>query len=135
MRQISIFACLLLLVICTACSGANANAGGSSTDAAPITGDATRGAELFKQAVNGAPSCTTCHTLDGSTLVGPSLKGFSAVAGTRVAGQSAEEYAHTSIVQPTAYIVTGFPNVMYGQFAQQLTPQQIADLVAYLLTL
>ncbi|MBA3870048.1 MAG: cytochrome c [Anaerolineae bacterium] len=132
MRQVINLACLTLLLVCAACSGAST--GTTSGDVLP-TGDTTRGAALFSQAINGAPSCSTCHTLDGSTLVGPSLKGFAAVASTRVEGMSAADYAHTSIVQPTAYLVSGFANLMYGQYAQQLTPQQTADLVAYLLTL
>ena len=131
MRQFIIFACMILLLACTACSG---NAATGSTDALPA-GDATRGAALFTQAVSGAPSCSTCHTIDGSTLVGPSFKGYAAVASTRIAGMSAADYTRNSILQPASYIVSGFPNMMYGLYAQQLTPQQTADLVAYLLTL
>jgi mono/diheme cytochrome c family protein len=132
MRQVIIFACMIVLLTCAACAGSTA---GAPTAEASLTGDATRGSALFTQSVNGAPSCSTCHTLDGSTLVGPSLKGFAAVASTRVEGTSAADYAHNSISQPASYIVSGFPNLMYGQYAQQLSPQQIADLVAYLLTL
>jgi cytochrome c oxidase subunit II len=132
MRQFIVLACLILVLVCAACSGAGA--GTTSGDSLPA-GDASRGAALFTQMVNGAPSCNTCHTLDGSTLVGPSLKGFGAVAATRVEGMSAQDYAHNSILKPTSYIVSGFPNVMYGQYAQQLTPQQTADLIAYLITL
>jgi hypothetical protein len=40
---------------------------------------------------------------------------------------------HQSVVQPAAYIVSGFGNVMFNQYAQRLSAQQIADLVAYLL--
>jgi len=130
MRQILVFICVLLLLACAACSGTSS----ASDDPLPA-GDATRGAALFTQAINGAPACSTCHTLDGSTLVGPSLKGFATVAPTRVEGMSAADYARTSILQPASYVVSGFANLMYGQFAQQLTPQQTADLVAYLLTL
>ncbi len=131
MRQFIVFACIILLLTCAACGSSSAATGDTSLPA----GDASRGAALFTQAISGAPACSTCHTLDGSTLVGPSLKGFAAVAPTRVEGMSAQDYAHNSIVQPASYIVSGFPNLMYAQYAQQLTPQQTADLVAYLLTL
>ena len=97
-------------------------------------GDATRGAALFTEVINGAPSCSTCHTLDGSTVVGPSLQGYAERAGTRTE-QSAEAYTHQSIVQPAAYIVEGFPNAMFTQYGQKLSGQQMADLIAYLLTL
>src|SRR3954468_24581472 len=132
MRQVIVFACMIVLLTCAACAGSTT---GTPSTEASLTGDATRGAALFTQSVNGAPSCSTCHTLDGSTLVGPSLKGFAAVASTRVEGKSAADYAHTSIIQPGAYVVNGFANLMYGQYAQQLTPQQMADLIAYILTL
>jgi mono/diheme cytochrome c family protein len=98
-------------------------------------GDAARGAVLFTQSVNGAPPCTSCHSLDGSIVVGPSLKGVAGVAGSRVAGQSAGEYLYQSVVSPAAYIVSGYSNEMYGLYGRDLTQQQIADLVAYLLTL
>ena len=132
MQRTIVFACLLLLLVCSACSPTNANS--DSNEPLP-TGDATRGAALFTQAINGAPACSTCHTLDGSTVVGPSLKGFAAVAPTRIQGTSSTDYARDSILKPASYIVSGFANLMYGQFAQQLTPQQTADLIAYLLTL
>src|SRR5262245_44109291 len=128
MRLIYVFALLTLLL--AACS---TSTGGTAEPLPP--GDAGHGAELFTQSVNGAPPCSSCHTIDGSALVGPSMQGYSAIAGTRVAGTSAEDYTHTSIVQPAAFLVSGFTNVMYGQYGQRLSPQQIADLIAYLLTL
>jgi mono/diheme cytochrome c family protein len=110
--------------------------GGSSEAAAPLApGDAARGAQLFTQSINGAPACVSCHTVDGATLVGPSLQGYTAQAGSRVDGLSAEEYTRASITQPSAYLVNGFGNLMYAQYSQHLTPQQLADLIAYLLTL
>jgi mono/diheme cytochrome c family protein len=127
--RLLIFLAFLALVALAACSPANTG------DTKMPPGDASRGAELFTQAVGGAPACSTCHTLDGSTLVGPSLQGYASVGPTRMEGMSAEEYTQASIVRPAAYIVSGFANTMYNQFQQHLTSQNIADLVAYLLTL
>ena len=98
-------------------------------------GDAKQGAALFIQSINGSPSCSSCHTLDGKTLVGPSLQGYGETASTRLTGMTVQEYTYTSIVKPGDYVVDGFSNVMYGQYGQHLTPHQIADLIAYLLTL
>lgn len=111
----------------------------SSTDSSNYqslpAGDASRGVQLFRQSVNGAPPCASCHSLDGSVIVGPSLKGISTGAGARVAGTDAANYIYQSITRPAAYIVSGYNNLMYNQFDRKLTPQQIADLIAYLLTL
>jgi mono/diheme cytochrome c family protein len=128
MRRLPIFAIIMLLL--AACGGAP----DAALDPLP-PGDATRGAELFMQSVGGAPACSTCHTLDGSIVVGPSLQGLSQRAGTRVEGVAPEDYAHTSIVRPAAYLVSGFSNLMYPQYSRSLSSQQIADLVAYVLTL
>ena len=120
---------VLLILSITGCSAPQP--GASDLPA----GDASRGATLFAQPINGAPNCSSCHTVDGSPLTGPSFKGFSSTAGTRISGVSAHDYAAQSIMTPPSYIVNGFSNLMYNQYAQRLTLQQIADLVAYLLTL
>ena len=57
-------------------------------------------------------------------------------ATTRVAGMSAQEYLHQSIVDPDAYVVDGFAKgQMLRDSAQRLTEEQIQDLVAFLMTL
>ncbi len=91
---------------------------------------------MFTEGINGAPACATCHTVDGSDLTGPSLQNFAASAPVAEAGAaSLAEYAYTSITQPSAYVVSGFGNTMYTQYERQLSPQQIADLIAYLQSL
>ncbi|MDZ4765819.1 MAG: cytochrome c [Chloroflexota bacterium] len=120
----------VVLLVLSACSPS----GGSTVSDLPA-GDMGRGTALFAESISGAPACSTCHTLDGSTLVGPSVQGYAAVAETRVADQSALDYTYTSIMRPAAFIVGGFANNMYNQYQQRLSPQQLADLIAYLLTL
>jgi hypothetical protein len=64
------------------------------------------------------------------------LAGIANRAGERVEGQSSEEYLRTSILEPDAYVVEGFTKgVMYQQYQQVLTDQQVEDLLAYMLTL
>jgi cytochrome c2 len=90
---------------------------------------------LFAQSIKGAPACKTCHTLDGTQSNGPSMQGYAARAATRVADEDAATYTTNSIKRPVAFIVSGYANIMYNQYRQLLSPQEIADLVAYLLTL
>jgi mono/diheme cytochrome c family protein len=98
-------------------------------------GDAQRGATLFGQSVNGAPACVSCHTLDGGAAAGPGLEGYGEVAATRVKGQSAGEYTFYSILRPAKHIVRGYSNVMPADYAGKLSAQDVADLIAYLLSL
>ena len=131
MRRWDVLFLSMLVLMVAACS----NVSNRVTVESLPEGNAAHGADLFTQTINGAPACSTCHTIDGTTLVGPSLQGYGAVAGTRESDQSARGYTYASIVRPAAYIVNGFSNSMYNQYERNLTPDQIADLIAYLLTL
>ncbi|MBI5666417.1 MAG: cytochrome c [Chloroflexi bacterium] len=107
----------------------------------PVTGDPARGAEIFHQGVNGAPACAGCHTTSrasftrGGISIAPNLSGLSQRAGSRIEGLSAEQYLFNSITSPGSFVVDGFQNLMYGQYANQLSRQDLADLLAYLMTL
>ena len=126
-----------LLLLLAACGGGDTSDGGQ---AEAVSGDPGRGETLFNQSSIGSASasgCMTCHSLEeGVTLVGPSLAGVAARAPERVPELSAEEYLRQSIVEPNAYVVEGFSEgLMYQNYGRELTDQQIADLVAFLLTL
>ena len=100
------------------------------------TGNAEHGATLFVQQVNGAPSCSSCHVVEGSDgLVAPSLAGVASVATNRQDGYTAEAYLLNSIVKPADYLVNGYTNLMYTEYERKLSTQDLADLVAYLVTL
>lgn len=101
----------------------------------PPVGDVMRGAEIFEQSIDETPACSTCHRVDDTPLVGPGLGDYGNRAGERVNDQSAEEYTYNSIVRPANHLVTGFSNVMYNAYDEHLTAQDIADLIAYLLSL
>jgi cytochrome c553 len=123
------------------CMGGNA----PSTTAAPSVngdalalanlpeGDAAAGKALFsgaQSASTGEPlACHVCHSLDGTTGVGPSLAGIS---GRVPAGyDSVEAYIYESIVDPDAYIREGFqPDMMPNHF-DTLDAQTLADLIAF----
>ena len=102
-------------------------------------GDAERGAVLFQRGTGDvAPPCSTCHKVSVGGIgvaLGPNLEGIGAIAATRVDGMSAEEYIRESILNPDSFIVPGSRVSMYPAFSDHLSEQDIADLVAYLLTL
>lgn len=101
----------------------------------PSLGDTERGKSLFTEATGGLPACATCHSLGNDRLVGPGLHGIALRAAERVDGQPAAVYLYNSIVDPEAYIVEGYANVMPASFDTVLTEAEIQDLVAYLLTM
>ncbi len=55
--------------------------------------------------------CATCHIL-GPQGRGPDLQGVGGRAASRKAGMSAKAYLLESLIQPGAYVVEGFPNIM-----------------------
>ena len=81
--------------------------------------------------------CIACHSLQkDQVLVGPSWYSVGATAATRVEGESAPAYLYQSITDPNAHIVEGFqPNLMPQIYKDTLTPAQLADIIAYLLSL
>lgn len=123
------------------------DAAGSDVNKELPAGDAARGEQLFaqqvKQASGSNASCTACHSLvPGEVKTGPSLAGVAARAETRVAGETAEQYIRQSIQQPNAFIVPDNPayvangkSLMPEGLGNLMSDQDLADLIAYLLTL
>lgn len=100
--------------------------------------DPKAGKELYYETSLGTnAACRICHSLEpGVVLVGPSFAGIATRAATRVPGMTAEEYLYQSITDPDAYVVEGFPaGQMIPNLAEVLTEEQIADLIAFLMTL
>lgn len=96
------------------------------------------GEALFKQVAHGnAPGCLACHSLEADVaLVGPSLAGIAQRTTNLQSDQEMEAYLRESIINPDAYMVDGYaPGVMYQQYEDTLTDDQIDDLVAFMLTL
>ena len=110
-------------------------------------GDAVHGEALFRQTVIGKkpePGCITCHSLaPGVVLVGPALAGVATrsvetIQQPAYTGQATTvaDYLQESIMAPNTYIAAGFtPDLMRPTFASELSTQEVADLVAFLLTL
>lgn len=81
--------------------------------------------------------CVACHSIDGSKLTGPTWKGLYGNQVKLADGSSVtadEAYIQTAIEKPNSHLVEGYPPVM-PDFSSQLTPQKVADLIAYIQTL
>jgi cytochrome c551/c552 len=100
--------------------------------AAMAEADPDRGETLSLSA-----GCIGCHALDPNQfMAGPTWHNMAEIAATRVEGESAGLYLYRSIMEPNAYIVEGYqPNIMLQIYDDTLAEQDLADIIAYLLTL
>lgn len=122
---------LMLLIVMLVTAGC----GSIATPPAPLSmrGDAGRGETIFRQGINDAPPCMGCHALaPGGFSLGPVMAGVRERAGQRIAGLDADAYIRQSILEPTAYIVSGYRNLMYTAYREHLTEQDMMDLIAFL---
>jgi cytochrome c oxidase subunit 2 len=106
---------------------------GSGSTTPSVTFDpeaAARGAALAE-----GTACLQCHTVDGSAASGPTWKGLAGsdrpltTGGFVVADNS---YLFNSIVDPSSQVVAGFDDVMPSTFGDQLTEEEIDDLIAFI---
>lgn len=79
--------------------------------------------------------CRSCHSLDGSPLVGPSFKGLFGKERQFADGTTAtadENYITESILNPEKKLVQGYGNLMPPQ---SLSEEQIQSLIQYIKTI
>lgn len=92
-----------------------------------------RGSQLVQQY-----GCVACHSLDGTVVVGPSWKGIYGHQVTLTDGTTVnvdEAYLKESIINPSAKLVQGFQNLMPNTYRDQLTDEQIADIIEFIKSL
>ena len=128
---------------------------GSAIPGANIGGPALRAAsnepvEVGRVLFNATPpGCAACHSIaPGVNIVGPTLSGIASTAAARIKGadyhgqaKDAAGYIRESIVDPNAHVLAGPTfsaggrSLMPPNFGQTLQPEQVDQIVAYLLSL
>jgi mono/diheme cytochrome c family protein len=101
-------------------------------------GDPAKGKVLFQAMQPEAGfACATCHYVDKTDrLIGPGLYKVAEWAAENIKDEKPQDYIHTSIVKPGAYVVKDYPDGLMPQiYAKLFTPDQIEDLVAYVMSL
>ena len=102
---------------------------GSDSAEVELSADGEAGLAAFNN--NG---CMSCHSVDGSRSMGPSLAGL---AGTEIAieGEGTvladEAYLRRSIVDPRAQVRQGFASIMPVSYAE-LPAEELDSIVTYL---
>lgn len=88
--------------------------------------------------------CNSCHSLDGTVVVGPSWQNLYGVERELESGETVvvdEEYLRISITDPHAQLVAGFPAVMPENFEEQFAQEEeqyegevdiLQDLIAFI---
>lgn len=100
--------------------------GGGSLDELPLP---ELGARLYQQ-----QACFSCHTTDGSPLVGPTFQGLFGRQRTFTDGSTAtadENYIRESILEPTAHVVEGFQPIMPPNYSS-LSERELSALIAFI---
>lgn len=82
-------------------------------------------------------ACTTCHSTDGTQLTGPTWQGVFDSEEALTDGSTVtvdENYLRESILEPSAKVVEGYPDVM-NTYQGQLNDEQINAIIEYIKTL
>jgi cytochrome c oxidase subunit 2 len=104
-----------------------------AAEAAVADDPVARGQKVYEQY-----GCKACHSIDGSPLVGPSFLnayGHTVELEDGSTIQADDDYLYNSIVDPNSQIVAGYAPAMPQNFADQLSDDQIADVIAFIKSL
>ncbi len=104
-----------------------------AAEAAIADDPVARGQKVFE-----AYGCQACHSVDGSEGVGPTFLGGygrSVVLEDGTSVMADDVYMYESIVDPNKQIVEGFAPAMPQNFADQLSDEQIRDVIEFIKSL
>jgi len=86
-------------------------------------------------------ACVSCHSLDGSKLVGPSFKGVYGITEVVMEGDTEveitvdDEYIKSSISDPNAQVVKGYMPGLMISYKDQLSDEDVQQIIEYMKTL
>ena len=86
-------------------------------------------------------ACLSCHSLDGSKLIGPSFKGVWGITETVVTNGSErtitvnEEYIRNSITDPNADVVKGYNPGLMISYKELISEEEIGHIIEFMKTL
>lgn len=86
---------------------------------------------------NNVIGCISCHSLKPNIkTVGPTLFKIGLRADKMIKGLNAKEYLKQSIINPDAFIVSGYsPAIMFSHYQSELSVVEVDNLVSYLQSL
>lgn len=100
---------------------------------------ANAGPAQWGQTLSQNTGCIGCHSVDGKPSVGPTWKGLAGSQVTLSDGSTVtvdDAYLRESIINPNAKVRQGAaPGVMPQNYKNQLTDEQITDIIEYIKTL
>jgi cytochrome c oxidase subunit 2 len=82
-------------------------------------------------------NCLSCHSLDGSKIIGPSFKGLYGSKRTvvtdkgEITEEGTDDYIRRSILDPNSEIVKGFNKGLMQSYKDVLPDQDINNIIAY----
>ena len=91
----------------------------------------------FGEQLHQSKTCFTCHSLDGSKVIGPSFKGLYGRKEKFTDGSELtveENYLRESMLNPTAKVVAGYQPVMPA-FQGLLQEREVDALIEFIKTL
>jgi len=86
-------------------------------------------------------ACISCHSLDGSKIVGPSFKGVWGMTETVITNDAEREitideaYIKRSIIEPNADVVKGYNKGLMISYKDLVSEKEMNDIIEYIKTL
>lgn len=114
--------------------GGESNPGSGGNEPPPVVVDPD--AAIRGEVVASGQGCFLCHSVDGTGGgTGPTFKGLAGSQRPLTTGEfvrADEAYLRRSILDPSAEIVEGYQDVMPGYFAEELSEEELDDLIAFI---